>query len=179
MDDYHVFTFKYSENALIKESAHIEIRQKNSSMDVWISQVLKRYWASVNVVSRGQLYDASKLPAIIAYQDDNPIGLLTYHISGKEYEIVTLNSLIENMGVGSKLIQSAKNIASTQHCERIWLITTNDNLHALYFYQKRGFTISTIYCNAIEKSRQLKPNIPLIGSNGIPIRDEIELEMRL
>lgn len=164
---------------MIKESVHIEIRQKDSTMDIWISQVLKRYWASVNVVSRGQLYDASRLPAIIAYQNDNPIGLLTYHIAGKEYEIVTLNSLRENIGVGSKLIQSAKNIASAHHCERIWLITTNDNLHALHFYQKRGFTISTIYCNAIEKSRQLKPDIPLMGSNGIPIRDEIELEMKI
>jgi hypothetical protein len=29
------------------------------------------------------------------------------------------------------------------------------------------------------KSRQLKPEIPLTGNDGIPLRDEIELEMLL
>jgi hypothetical protein len=32
--------------------------------------------------------------------------------------------------------------------------------------------------NAVEAARQLKP-IPLIGADGIPLRDEIELELTL
>jgi len=61
----------------------------------------------------------------------------------------------------------------------MFLITTNDNTHALRFYQNRNFVIAAIHINAIEKSRQLKPEIPLTGADGIPIRDEIELEMLL
>lgn len=59
---------------------------------------------------------------------------------------------------------------------RIWLITTNDNLNALGFYQKRGFRIKAVYPGAVDEARRIKPEIPLAASNGIPIRDEIELE---
>ncbi|MFP3471139.1 GNAT family N-acetyltransferase, partial [Micrococcus sp. SIMBA_144] len=61
-------------------------------------------------------------------------------------------------------------------CSRITLITTNDNLAALKFYQKRGFVMTAIHRNAVEKARKIKPEIPLIGNDGIPIRDEIQLE---
>jgi RimJ/RimL family protein N-acetyltransferase len=64
-------------------------------------------------------------------------------------------------------------------CRRLWLITTNDNTAALRFYQRRGFTLAAIHCDAVSRSRQIKPEIPLIGNDGIPIRDEIELEMWL
>jgi hypothetical protein len=53
---------------------------------------------------------------------------------------------------------------------------SSDNLHALRFYQKRGFTFSAFYPNALEQTRKMKPQIPLIGREGIPLRDEIELE---
>ena len=59
------------------------------------------------------------------------------------------------------------------------LTTTNDNLNALRFYQKRGLVLVTVHRNALTRSRQLKPQIPLIGNDGIPLRDEIELEMIL
>ena len=53
------------------------------------------------------------------------------------------------------------------------------NLNALQFYQKRGFDIVKLHINAVKQSRKIKPEIPLIGFNGIPIRHEIELEMNL
>lgn len=62
---------------------------------------------------------------------------------------------------------------------RLWLITTNDNMEALRFYQKRGFILSALYPNALEESRKLKPEIPEVGLEGIPLRDEIELEFKL
>lgn len=62
-----------------------------------------------------------------------------------------------------------------KRCKVIKLITTNDSLLALKFFQKRGFVLSKIINNAVEKARKLKPEIPLIGNDGIPIRDEIEL----
>jgi hypothetical protein len=62
----------------------------------------------------------------------------------------------------------------------LWLISTNDNLNALKFYQKRGFSLVKLYKNAVNETRKkIKPEIPLIGENGIPIRDEVELEILL
>jgi hypothetical protein len=36
-----------------------------------------------------------------------------------------------------------------------------------------------LYPNALDDSRLLKPEIPLIGLDEIPLRDEIELEITL
>jgi len=46
-------------------------------------------------------------------------------------------------------------------------------------YQQRGFVLAAIHRNALEQSRKLKLEIPVVGSDGIPLRDEIELEMML
>jgi GNAT superfamily N-acetyltransferase len=64
-------------------------------------------------------------------------------------------------------------------CKRVQLLTTNDNLNAIGFYQKRGFELVGVNLGAIDKERALKPSIPFIGKNGIPIRHEVEFAMYL
>ena len=105
------------------------------------------------------------------------LGLVTYHVDEDACEIVTIDSLVPSRGVGTALIEAVKVAAIEAGCKRLWLITTNDNLNALRFYQKWGFELVAIHRNALEKSRELKPEIPTIGMDGIPLRDEIELEM--
>jgi len=63
--------------------------------------------------------------------------------------------------------------------KRLTLITTNDNVHALAFYQKRGFRLERIVTDAVNVVRLEKPSIPLIGNNGIPLHDEIVLSKQL
>jgi N-acetylglutamate synthase-like GNAT family acetyltransferase len=104
---------------------------------------------------------------------------VTYRLEGDECEVITLNSLIGGMGVGSALIEAIREVAVSAGCKRLWLITTNDNLAALSFYQKRGFVLVAVYRNVLEQSRRLKPEIPLVGMDGIPLRDELELELLL
>ena len=59
------------------------------------------------------------------------------------------------------------------------MITTNDNLNALRFYQKRGFELVAVHPHAVDEARRIKLEIPMLGEDEIPIRDEIELEMLL
>lgn len=106
-------------------------------------------------------------------------GLLTFQIRADECEITSLNSLEEGKGIGSRLINEIIREAKERNCCRVFLITTNDNLNALGFYQKRGFELSALRRGAINESRKLKPSIPLFGENNIPLRDEVELEMKL
>jgi len=94
-------------------------------------------------------------------------------------EIITLDSDQRGIGVGSALICMVEEAAEQAGCSRLWLITSNDNLPALGFYQRRGFELVAVHRRAIEQARQLKPQIPYIGFEGIPIRDEIELELPL
>lgn len=145
----------------------------------WLTQFIAHHWGSSMIVSRGVMYHAETLPGFVAVQQDERIGLVTYHLHGDACEIVSLDSMREGIGVGTALIAAVRDVASRVGCSRLWLITSNDNLHALGFYQKRGFALVAVHRNAIEQARKLKPQIPLIGEHGIPIRDEIELELSL
>ncbi len=157
----------------------IKIRSVSSEDLNWICALIEKEWGSTRVVSRGKVYYVDQLPGFIAIQEGEQVGLLTYKIEGKECEIITINSLRQNIGIGSKLLNKIERYATSLGCKRIWLITTNDNLNALHFYQKKGYFLTALYCNAIEKYRLLKPEIPLTGIDGIPIRDELVLEKRL
>jgi N-acetylglutamate synthase-like GNAT family acetyltransferase len=157
----------------------ITIRIASEQDKPWIEDVLKDHWGSTEVVSRGRVHHAGQLPAFVAERDGERLGTLIYHLDGEACEIVTLNSLSEGRGVGTALLQAVRDAARETGCKRLWLITTNDNVDALRFYQKRGFCLVALHRDAILESRALKPNIPETGRDSIPIRDEIELEMRL
>jgi ribosomal protein S18 acetylase RimI-like enzyme len=145
----------------------------------WVSQFMLEHWGSNKVVSRGVVYYPQDLPGYVATDDSEKVGLITYNITGASCEIVTINSIYPSSGVGTALIEAVRDTAIKSGCKRLWLITTNDNLNALRFYQKRGFVLVAVHRNALELSRKLKAGIPLIGNDGIPLRDEIELELIL
>ncbi len=155
------------------------LEEFSNTHKAWARKLLEDNWASCSVVSRGRIHRADLLPGFVAAINNNPLGLLTYHVSVREFEIVTLNSLREGIGIGTLLVDAARASARQAGCKRLWLITTNDNLAAVRFYQKRGFELVAVHRGAVEESRKLKPEIPKTGRNGIPIRDEIELEIRL
>jgi len=155
------------------------IRPLTTADREWISQFMLEHWGSNKVVSRGVVYYPQDLPGFVALHENEKVGLVTYNITGTSCEIVTINSIRPSSGVGTVLIEAVKDTAMKSGCKRLWLITTNDNLNALRFYQKRGFMLVAVHRNALELSRTLKPGIPLIGRDGIPLRDEIELELIL
>lgn len=157
----------------------IQVRKLEECDREWAGQLLTERWGSTRMVIRGVLYDLTTMPGFVAHIDGEPVGLVTHQIANGECEIMSLDSLVEGKGVGTALIDAVRGKAVRHRCRRIRLITTNDNTHALRFYQKRGFRLAAVYLNALEQSRRLKPEIPLVGMDGIPLRDEIELEFML
>lgn len=155
------------------------IRATTPNEQAQIRTFIAAHWGEPRVIGHGVEYYPERLPAFVAEEAGEWVGLLTYTIVGDECEIVTIDSLRQGQGIGVALIEAVITAAREAHCRRLWLITTNDNLNALRFYQKRGFTLVAIYPNAVNRSRLLKPSIPLIGEFGIPLRDEIELELWL
>jgi len=137
------------------------------------------HWGGEEMITRGNIYRPEQLDGFVVEDGTEWIGLLTFIVKDGECEVTSLDSLREGQGIGSKLIDRATAEARTQGCKRLFLITTNDNLNALGFYQKRGFEIAAIHRGAVNESRRIKPGIPLVGYNNIPLRDEIELEMSL
>ncbi len=144
-----------------------------------VTNFIQDQWGSNRVVSKGRMVYPAQLEGFAAVDDEKVVGLVTYRVDDDECEVVTINSLTEGTGIGSSLLNAVRDAAVKARCRRLWLITTNDNLSALRFYQKWGLQITAIYPNALERSRTLKPEIPLLGKEGIPLRDEIELEMFL
>ena len=138
------------------------------------------HWGGEEMITRGRVYRPEQLEGFVVEDADRAAweGLITFVIEENECEVTSLDSLREGQGIGSTLVNQVIEEARRRGCKRLFLITTNDNLNALGFYQKRGFEIVAVYRGAVNESRKIKANIPLVGYNNIPLRDEIELEIK-
>jgi GNAT superfamily N-acetyltransferase len=156
------------------------IRPVRQSETQAVRQFLREQWGDETILSRGVVHTPDQLQGFVAHIDAGEwFGLATYAIQGTSCELVTLNSLSEGHGIGTALLEEVIAESLRRKCTRLWCITTNDNLPALGFYQKRGLQLVAVHPNAVEKARVLKPSIPEFGIDSIPIRDEIELELEL
>lgn len=144
-----------------------------------VGSFISEKWGSPMSVSKGRMFDTTQLPGFICVEDSIIAGLVTYNIDTEGCEIVTLNSEQGNQGLGTRLIEKVIEKAKENDCQRVWLITTNDNSNAIRYYQKRGFEWVGFYKNAMEGARKLKPEIHKVGDHGIPVKHEIEFELRL
>ena len=157
----------------------VQVRPFVEEDRLWAIELMRERWGGEVVVTRGKARDASLLEGFVAEIEGEPVGLAVYETRGAESELVTLDSLQQGAGVGSALLAAVANAAWRQECRRLSVVTTNDNVRALGFYQRRGFILTALRKGAIEKSRRIKPEIPELGYDGIPIRDELELVLNL
>jgi GNAT superfamily N-acetyltransferase len=162
-----------------KESG-IRIREKELRDQPWIEKILNERWGGGRVVVHGEIFDARLLPALVAGERE---GLATYQTrktnNNNVAELITLDAVTIKQGMGTALIEALIAKLRADGVDVLRVTTTNDNLDALRFYQRRGFRIIAVRPGAVEESRRIKPSIPAIGEYGIPIRDEIELERRV
>jgi GNAT superfamily N-acetyltransferase len=160
-------------------SASFEIKPLDTTGRHWVDEFIANRWSAETIVVHGSVYHPAELPGFAACIDQTPIGLVTYTIQGRDCETVSLDSLRPRLGIGYALMDAVLATAWQSGCRRVWLVTTNDNILALRFYQRYGFVLSAIRRDAVTESRRIKPSIPLVGLDDIPIRDEIELELVL
>ena len=144
-----------------------------------VERTVSERWFSPTIVSSGRRIDIRGLPALIAEDAGAIVGLATYELRGGECEIVTFDSLAEGRGVGTALFDAVVGRGRAAGCRRLPLVTSNDNLEALRFYQRRGMRIVAVPVGAIDRARNVKPMIPDVGLHGIDLHDELELELRL
>ena len=157
----------------------MEIRQRRDDDGAAVASFLDDHHAAT-VARRGALVDPLDRPALIAVIDGRLAGLLTYVVDGQQCEILTLHASDQWRGVGSALVEAVTDVAVAQRCVRLTVTTTNDNVDALRFYQRRGFVLARLRPGAVVDSRSsLKPEIPEVGNYGIPLRGEIDLDLDL
>ena len=140
-----------------------------------LAWLVAELWGSELVAVHGAVLRPAELPGFIVERSGRVVGLLTYQLVGDMLEIVTLNAIERRIGIGTLLIEAVAGTARHFRCREVRLTTTNDNVDALRFYQRRGFRLAQLRPGAVEQSRQRKPEIPRVGDYGIPLRDEIDL----
>lgn len=160
-------------------SSMIEMINENNRERV--SDFFSKHWGTTEMVLSSGVYHCDELDGYVYKGTKGEIvGLVTYIRHNEEiYEVISLDSVDEGQGIGSSLMFVIEEKARGFGAKAVQLITTNDNLHALSFYQKRGYVLKSLYPNAVEIARTIKPSIPFVASNGIPIRDELLLYKQL
>jgi ribosomal protein S18 acetylase RimI-like enzyme len=138
----------------------------------WLTAQL---WGAAEVAVHDGVFYPANLPGFIAERAGRIAGLVTFEVRQGVLEIATINALDRYQGVGTMLIEAVRAEAKRLGCHHITLTTTNDNIAALRFYQRRGFRLAALRPGGVDRSRQRKPEIPRTGDFGIPLRDEIDL----
>ena len=145
-----------------------------------LARVVADSWGSSSIVSRGAVHDVRELPCLVATDGSRWLGIALCRFADDEWELVLIEAFERGRGTGTALFDAVIQEARAAAARRLWLVTTNDNLDALRFYQRRGMRLVCVRPGAITQARRLlKPEIPLTGDHGIPIRDELELELEL
>lgn len=161
----------------MQEFHSIRVDHPNSDADrSWLGDLWHSEWDGDVMISKGRTYHIWDLNALIAWDGDTRVGAATYHMGTDDCELLSINATVDGRGVGTALLNAFEETVRKAGRRRVWLITSNDNLDALRFYQRRGYRIVAVYPNAIDEARKVKPTIPTVGYYDIPIHDEIELE---
>jgi GNAT superfamily N-acetyltransferase len=158
----------------------IEVRPLAEDDRQWAVEVETESWGEPVAARRGELVDLSELPAFIALLDGERAGLAAYAVRGDECEVVTITSLVEGRGIARVLLDAIRDRAAEAGCRRLWLVTTNNNTHALKVFQRWGLDLVAFRRHAVSEARRsLKPSISERDEAGIPIAHELELELLL
>ena len=150
-----------------------------ASMDDLLSG-WRLHWRGDVIVTPRRHYAPSEVHALAAHdQAGAMVGLVTFAVHDDLGELVSLNAETAGRGIGTSLMDAAEHEARKLGAERMILATTNNNLSALRFYQKRGFRLVALHRDAVAEIRREKPSIPMVDPDGLPIRDLIDLEKTL
>lgn len=140
-----------------------------------VRALVSKEWGDDFIIVHHDIFYPHNLPGFKAVEDETLTGLITYRIFESACEIITLNSFRQREGIGTALLKSVEAAAMSVGCQSYRLVTTNNNLNALEFYQKRGFSIQKVDFGAVNEARKRKPSIPFFDENGLPIQDEVTL----
>jgi ribosomal protein S18 acetylase RimI-like enzyme len=138
-----------------------------------------RNWSSTTVARRGEPIQATDLPGYVALLGGRRTGMVLVDVRSNEMEIVAVSTSSRGQGVGRALMEQCVAEARDHGCRRVWLVTTNNNIAAIAFYQRFGMDLCALRRYAVRASRVLKPSIPLRDSAGVPIDHELEFELLL
>jgi ribosomal protein S18 acetylase RimI-like enzyme len=155
----------------------VSVRPLTEADRPWARRLIAETWG-VPVVSPSGVYDdPAAFEGFVADDGGHPVGLLLHRIDDGRCEVVALVVQEQRKGHGRALMEAARDVSRDAGCDRLWLITTDENPRALAFYQSLGMTETQRHVNFVDTVRKSKPSSTgyRAASN---YRDAIELEWR-
>lgn len=143
-----------------------------------ITALFERDFGYTNIVSFGEEVVLAGAPALVAWMKGELAGALAYRLRPDTLLILALatDPMWQRSGVGGHLVAESEALARGRGLGSLRVSTTNDNLPALYFYQRRGFVVTEVVPGGL--LGHIK-GTAAVGFGGIPLRDEIRMERRL
>ncbi len=162
----------------MEDSVHV--RERTPEDTEWIRETFVREWRGDDVgLADGTIIHSDEVPALVAWRCGERVGLCAYLITGDLCEIVALVCRPTQQGTGSAMLEAIEGLARQRRCTRLDVATTNDNIDALRFYQRRGFALTELHPKLMDEVRSRKPEVPLVGQYDIPISDVLVLSKPL
>ena len=149
----------------------MNVRRKSAEDDDWLRELLVRDWGGTSIVVHGEEIELLAYPALVAGERD---GVAIFRTDDPA-ELLLLSAFTKSAGVGSALLDELIAELRRRRVRSLRVTTTNDNLDALRFYQRRGFRLIELRPRAVDAARLRKPSIPVLGEYGVPLRDELDL----
>jgi ribosomal protein S18 acetylase RimI-like enzyme len=159
------------------ELPQVLVREATDADRAAARELFARDFGRTKIVAYGEVMDIDQMPALVAVRYADPSGALAYRLHGDALHIVALatDPMWQRSGVGGHLVAEAELIARRLNLRRLVVSTTNDNLPALYFYQRRGYRMTDF----VPSSIIMHTGQEVAGFAGIPVRDEVRLEKLL
>ena len=153
------------------------VREANDADRAAARELFQRDFGRTKIVAFGEVMDIEATSALVAVMSTEPSGALAYRLLGDSLHIVALatDPMWQRSGVGAYLVAEAELLARRLRLARLIVSTTNDNLPALYFYQRRGYRLTSLVPDSVVGLTHETHS----GFAGIPVRDEIRLEKTL
>jgi len=157
----------------------MEVRPAEEGDRPWVAELCRRHFGAEVVAVLGRLHRPALLPCLVAWAKGERVGALSFCEDERGAEVVLLAADSPGRGAGGALLGALEELGRRRGWERLWLVVTNDNTPALRLYQRRGWDLAALHAGAVERDRLLKPEIPLHGVDGIPVRHLLELRCTL
>jgi ribosomal protein S18 acetylase RimI-like enzyme len=141
-------------------------------------EIFRREFSGRQLVAEGQPVSVSDARLLVAETEGGVSGALAWRRHNGHLHIIALatDPMWQRAGVGGYLLAEAEALARREGLPRVVVTMTNDNIPALYFYQRRGYRLSALLSGAVSSHPR---NRDLAGFAGIPIEDELQLAKNL
>jgi ribosomal protein S18 acetylase RimI-like enzyme len=116
---------------------------------------------------------------LVAILDDEIVGELQIIESGSpsvfEIKSLAVHEDHRSRGIGAALVQTARSYCLERDGRLLLVATAAASIPALQFYQRQGFRIREVIRDFYSPDRGYRP----LELNGIPLRDEVILDLDL